>query len=554
MTLLYQSTRGNIKPQSAAQVIMSGMVPRGGLFVPQGFPRADWRAWLELSYAELAEKIFALYMTDYRPEVLREAAELYEDGRFGSANPTPLHPLSTSGPDHQDASPPTVPNSLLSEARELTSLSNCPLSILELWHGPTAAFKDVALQMLPRFLTAALAMSGRQERALILTATSGDTGKAALEGFKDVPGTEIVAFYPEEGVSPVQELQMLTTGGSNTHVAAVRGNFDTCQNAVKAAFLSEELREEAAKRGMFFSSANSINWGRLLPQIVYYVWAYVQAVRSGCVRAGEEINVVVPTGNFGNILAAVYARRMGLPLHKLICASNRNNVLSEFFGSGVYASRRPFYVTMSPSMDILVSSNFERYLFEVSGQDGERVAAWFAELARTGRFEAGADVAARCGEEIWAGWCGEQDTLACIREVFARHRYVLDPHSAVGYKVYGDYRRAAPEDDRYTVLVATASPFKFGRSVLAALDPELENDQMGGRFGHDPGIRPDGYSLSAPGGEPDGERAALERLQKISDWDIPAGLRDIFAEAKVPKFVCAAEEMPAFIRSVMNKA
>ncbi|MCL1791338.1 MAG: threonine synthase [Peptococcaceae bacterium] len=509
--MIYYSTRGNIEAHSGAQAIMAGMVPGGGLFVPQEFPRADWRAWLNLSYAELAEKIFALYLTDYPPKALREASQLYEDGRFGSANPAPLRQLSTPGQN-------TIPG------------SDSGMSILELWHGPTAAFKDMALQMLPRFLTAALAMSGRKERALILTATSGDTGKAALEGFKDVPGTEIVVFYPAEGVSLVQELQMLKTGGSNTYISAVRGNFDQCQSAVKEAFLSEDLREAAAERGMFMSSANSINWGRLLPQIVYYIWAYTQVVRSGHIREGEEINVVVPTGNFGNILAASYARRMGLPLHKLICASNRNNVLSEFFGSGAYVSERPFYVTLSPSMDILLSSNFERYLYEVSDRDGERVKAWFSELALSGRFRVGADVIARCGREIWAGWCGEEETLSCIRRVFEQWGYVLDPHTAVGYKVYGDYRCVAPEDDHYTVLVSTASPFKFGGSVLAALDPDPRN----------------GHNDATHGAE----RGALDRLSAISGWEIPVGLRDIFDDRHRERFVCSPQEIPGFVRSV----
>jgi threonine synthase len=496
------------------------MVPGGGLFVPQRFPRADWQVWLDNDYAELAQNIFSLFLTDFAPEILREASRLYEDGRFGGRNPAPLCDFGRFG----------------GSVGSVDSGSPGGWGVLELWHGPTAAFKDMALQMLPRFLTAALGAEQAEERAdalcndeqrervLILTATSGDTGKAALEGFKDVPGTEIVVFYPMEGVSPVQEMQMLTTGGSNTCVAAVRGNFDECQSAVKAAFLSEELRGEAARTGRVFSSANSINWGRLLPQIVYYVWAYMQAVRQGCIRSGDEINVVVPTGNFGNILAASYARRMGLPLGRLICASNKNNVLSDFFGGGAYVSQRPFHVTMSPSMDILISSNFERYLFEASGRDGERVAAWFAGLARTGRLEADKEVLARCGGEIWAGWCGEEETLECIREVFGKYGYVLDPHSAVGYKVYADYRRSVPGDTRYTVLASTASPFKFAHSVLKALDPAFQGDD---------------------------EREALDRLAVLSGWDIPRCLQDIFASESVDKPVLSVAGIPDFIRSVL---
>ncbi|MCL1918737.1 MAG: hypothetical protein FWG14_10545, partial [Peptococcaceae bacterium] len=311
--------------------------------------------------------------------------------------------------------------------------------------------------------------------------------------------------------------------------------------------------------GRSFSSANSINWGRLLPQIVYYVWAYIQAVRRGRVRPGDEMNVVVPTGNFGNILAAAYARRMGLPLGRLICASNRNNVLSDFFGRGAYGSRRAFYLTMSPSMDILISSNFERYLFEVSGRDGDRVAAWFAELGRTGCFDAGSEVLARCGEEMWAGWCGEEETLASIREVFERYGYVLDPHSAVGYKVYQDYRRCVPEDGRYTVLASTASPFKFAGSVLKALDPGVQaQDEAGLRQG-EASLHQGEASLhqgeaSLYQGEASlyqGEDSALERLAALSGWEIPQCVQGIFAAESGTRSVCSVEGIPDVIRSVL---
>ena len=355
---------------------------------------------------------------------------------------------------------------------------------------------------------------------------------------------------------------MVTAGGANTHVVAVHGNFDECQSAVKAAFLSEELCEAAARTGRCFSSANSINWGRLLPQIVYYVWAYVQAVRLGCVRPGDEMNVVVPTGNFGNILAAAYARRMGLPLGRLICASNRNNVLSDFFDKGAYASKRPFYLTMSPSMDILISSNFERYLFEVSGRDGGCVAAWMADLARAGRFDVGADVLARCNEEMWAGWCGEEETLASIREVFERHGYVLDPHSAVGYKVYRDYRRCVPEDGRYTVLASTASPFKFARSVLKALDPGFQEDAAVGLRQSEENLYQDEGNLCqdeanmCQGGANlrQGEVWALERLADLSGWEIPRCLQGIFAAEGGVQSVCTVAEIPDVIRFVLGRS
>ncbi len=410
-----------------------GMVPQGGLFVPQTLPLVNWQEFSDLSYEELALKIINLFLEDLPSEMLEEAVKVYGDGRFETSNPAPLVDVNDCG-------------------------------ILELWHGPTSAFKDMALQVLPYFLASSIRTLGLDSEVLILTATSGDTGKAALEGFKDVKGTKIVVFYPDGGVSPVQERQMVTTGGSNTYVAAVKGNFDECQTAVKNIFSSTELRLKLDRNHMVFSSANSINWGRLLPQIVYYFWAYQQAVGQNRIKSGDKMNVVVPTGNFGNILAAYYAGRMGLPIANLICASNKNNVLSDFFSTGVYDSKRPFYLTTSPSMDILISSNFERFLFEVSGRNNQKVQEWFERLKKDGKFRVDTETLELCRRNMVAGWATEEGVAGTIRKVYEKSGYVLDPHTAVGLNVYEDYRERS-QDHIYTVITATASPFKFARGV-----------------------------------------------------------------------------------------
>jgi threonine synthase len=409
------------------------MVPQGGLFVPQTLPLVNWQEFSDLSYEELALKIINLFLEDLPSEMLEEAVKVYGDGRFETSNPAPLVDVNDCG-------------------------------ILELWHGPTSAFKDMALQVLPYFLASSIRTLGLDSEVLILTATSGDTGKAALEGFKDVKGTKIVVFYPDGGVSPVQERQMVTTGGSNTYVAAVKGNFDECQTAVKNIFSSTELRLKLDRNHMVFSSANSINWGRLLPQIVYYFWAYQQAVGQNRIKSGDKMNVVVPTGNFGNILAAYYAGRMGLPIANLICASNKNNVLSDFFSTGVYDSKRPFYLTTSPSMDILISSNFERFLFEVSGRNNQKVQEWFERLKKDGKFRVDTETLELCRRNMVAGWATEEGVAGTIRKVYEKSGYVLDPHTAVGLNVYEDYRERS-QDHIYTVITATASPFKFARGV-----------------------------------------------------------------------------------------
>lgn len=492
---MYLSTRGNSKLQTAAQAIALGMVPQGGLFVPEQIPLADWQKYLDCDYAELAQDIMSLYLDDFPSETLNEAVKVYLDGRFEGENPA--HLIQTGD-----------------------------LGILELWHGPTSAFKDMALQVLPYLLTSSLKITGQDVEILILTATSGDTGKAALEGFKDVPGTKIIVFYPEGGVSPVQERQMLTTGGENTFIAAVKGNFDQCQTAVKEIFSSAELRSELEAKQIVLSSANSINWGRLLPQIIYYYWAYLQAVRQGKAVSGEKLNIVVPTGNFGNILAAFYAKRMGLPLGRLICASNKNNVLADFFRTGLYDSNRPFYLTTSPSMDILISSNFERFLFEVSGRNSEKVASWYISLAKEGRFQVDEETLRNCREEMAAGWASEEEVAQTIRQEYADNGYLLDTHTAVGMAVYRNYREESG-DQTYTILTSTASPFKFAGSVLEALR------------GHE--------------GRLDDPWKALDELRGLSGWEVPAGLQGLKDKPVQKAYRCEPQEIADLPLKLANR-
>ena len=348
--------------------------------------------------------------------------------------------------------------------RRVTENTYC----LELWHGPTSAFKDMALQMLPQLLSAALRKTGEKRTACILAATSGDTGKAAMAGFADVPQTRIQVYYPKDGVSPVQEAQMVTQGGENVDVRAVIGNFDDAQSGVKRIFSDEALRAELDKRGYFLSSANSINWGRILPQVVYYISAYCDLVRDGAITMGDKVNFCVPTGNFGDILAAYYAKRMGLPVGKLICASNSNNVLTDFLRTGIYDRNRPFHTTVSPSMDILISSNLERLLFYFTGENDEEVRGYMEALGKTGRYEVSDAVKTKLAEEFWGGFCGEEETEATVGAYEREYGYLIDTHTAVAAQVMEQYRRAS-SDKTLTVFVSTASPYKFCGPVLTAI-------------------------------------------------------------------------------------
>ncbi len=438
----YYSTRDKSVRLDGAEAVKQGLSRDGGLLTPETIPQIDeafLRGLASASYQERAAKVMGLFLTDYTEDELRTFAQnAYGPDKF----------------DHPAAAP----------LRKVNENTDC----LELWHGPTSAFKDMALQMLPQLLSAALRKTGEDKTACILVATSGDTGKAAMEGFADVPHTKIIVFYPKDGVSAVQEAQMVTQEGQNVGVCAVRGNFDDAQAGVKRIFSDVELREVLADRGYFLSSANSINWGRILPQVVYYVSAYCDLLRDGRLQYGKKINVCVPTGNFGNILAAYYAKRMGVPLGRLICASNKNDVLTHFLGTGSYVRNRPFYTTMSPSMDILLSSNLERLIFDLSGEDDAEVRRCMELLNKAGEYEVSPAVKAALKDLFWGGSCGEAETSATIARYYKDYGYLIDTHTAVAANVMEQYRQESG-DQTLTVFASTASPYKFCDHVLRAI-------------------------------------------------------------------------------------
>ena len=445
----YYSTRDKSVSLSAAEAVKMGLSRDGGLLTPEQIPQID-RSFLEslipMDYAQRAAKVMALYLTDYTEEELLT---------FGH---------NAYGPEKFD-DPAAAP------VRKVEDGTYC----LELWHGPTSAFKDMALQMLPQLLSAALRKTGEKRTACILVATSGDTGKAAMEGFADVPQTCIQVYYPKNGVSAVQEQQMVTQEGKNVDVRAVIGNFDDAQSGVKRIFSDEAIRAELDKRGYFLSSANSINWGRILPQVVYYISAYCDLVRSGAIAMGDKVNFCVPTGNFGDILAAYYAKHMGLPVGKLICASNSNNVLTDFLRTGIYDRNRPFHTTVSPSMDILISSNLERLLFHFSGENDEEVRGYMDALSKTGRYEVSDATKAKLADEFWGGFCTEAATETTIGRYKKDYGYLIDTHTAVAAEVMDQFR-AATGDRTPTVFVSTASPYKFCGAVLTAIGETPKGD------------------------------------------------------------------------------
>ena len=442
----YVSTRNTAEKITASQAIVRGLAPDGGLYVPEEIPQID------------ADFIASLKKLDYRGRalaVLRLYLEEFSDAELSEI-------VRASYADNFDCP----------EAARLAWLD--PLTgCLELWHGPTCAFKDMALQIMPRLLTASLRKNGEERTVCILVATSGDTGKAALEGFRDVPGTRIMVFYPCDGVSEVQKRQMITQAGENVGVVAVRGNFDDAQTGVKRIFADRDFGAELDRRGYFLSSANSINWGRLLPQIVYYFSAYCDMTEGGEFELGEEMDFCVPTGNFGDILAGWYAKRMGLPIRKLICASNENRVLTDFFETGLYNAKRPFYLTDSPSMDILVSSNLERLLYYVCG--AEKTRGFMAELADKGAYRVDAETLAALREDFAAGCCDREQTGLTIAALWRDNSYLIDTHTAVAVRVLDDYR-AATGEILPTAVLSTASPFKFCGAVLRALGRMPETD------------------------------------------------------------------------------
>ncbi len=484
--MTYLSTRNHRCSESAAAAITRGIAPDGGLFVPDSLPPISQEmlaSWLPLDYRARAAAVLALFLTDFSHEELTQAI----DAAYGANFDHPaIAPLRTVGSLH----------------------------FLELWHGPTCAFKDMALQLLPHLMTRAAAKRGDTREIVILTATSGDTGKAALAGFRNVPGTRILVYYPKEGVSPIQRLQMVTEEGDNVGVCAVEGNFDDTQTGVKRIFSDWSIAERLDRQGMVLSSANSINWGRLVPQIVYYFHAYLELVAAGSVSMGERINVCVPTGNFGNILAAYYARGMGLPIGRLICASNANRVLTDFFQSGSYDRNRPFYTTISPSMDILISSNLERLLFDLCGRNDRQLAAWMESLRTTGHYTVPDAVCDRMRALFAAGTADENATRQAIREVFEREGYLCDPHTAVAVRVYEDYRQQTG-DRTPAVIVSTANPYKFAGSVLQALGADGNGDEF--------------------------ER--IDRLHRLSGLAVPSSLADLRCKPERFGACCTREGM-----------
>ena len=467
----FQSTRDSALRVSSSEAIVRGLAPKSGLFVPESIPSIsmdELKSLAGMNYAQRAAFVFSKYLTDYTDAELRYCTEsAYTTKAFDTEN--------------------------IAEIAHLFEGTY----MLELWHGPTCAFKDMALQILPYFLTTAVKKLNMDKKVVILVATSGDTGKAALEGFKDVPGTEIMVFYPVEGVSDMQKRQMVTQEGENVTVCAVKGNFDDCQSGVKKIFTDHTVLDALEKGGMTFSSANSINWGRLVPQIVYYVSSYVSLAESGEIAYGDLLNVVVPTGNFGNILAAYYAKMMGVPLGKLICASNINKVLTDFIRTGVYNRNRQFYPTTSPSMDILISSNLERLLYLLTGEDDAQIREWFTALAEKGTYEVTDAVKAKLTEQFYGGFCDDAETKATIAELYQKYGYTCDTHTAVAVKVYEDYRKETGDTTK-TLIASTASPFKFSASVLDAL-------------GKKPADGTDEYDM-------------VELLHEVSSMEIPQSL------------------------------
>ncbi len=496
----YRSTRDNQYKVTSAMAIKTGLAPDGGLFLPESVPQIslnEIEALSKMTYNERAVDILSRFLTDFsHDEIVACVNSAYSREKFETEEIAPLYKLEQS------------------------------TYFLELWHGPTCAFKDMALQILPHLLLKSIQKTGETKEVVILVATSGDTGKAALEGFKDVAGTRIIVFYPAEGVSDIQKRQMVTQDGNNVDVAAVCGNFDDAQNGVKQIFTDKEYGELLEKNGFMLSSANSINWGRLVPQVVYYFSAYASLVKNGEIALGDKVNFVVPTGNFGNILAAFYAKEMGLPVNKLICASNENNVLTDFINTGVYDKNRSFKTTMSPSMDILISSNLERLLSLATNGDDKQVASWMQELKTTGKYEVSADVKEKISSVFWGGFCDDAQTLAEIGSVYQESAYVMDTHTAVAKRVYNQYV-AETGDMTKTVICSTASPFKFSDSVLKAIKgaPEAADE-----FGQ------------------------LTELSEAAQAAIPKSLAELETKPVIFRTTCEKEEMYDIVSHMLNLA
>ena len=448
--MMYKSTRNSKIRISASQAINQGISEEGGLFVPESLPdlSSEFEMMSKLDYNSLAKLILNEFLTDFSVEEIDKCvSNAYTSDKFGDIEPVKIKKAADS-------------------------------YFLELWHGPTCAFKDMALQLLPQLMSCSLKKIAADKTAVILVATSGDTGKAALEGFKDVDSTKIIVFYPENGVSPLQKMQMNTQEGKNVQVFAVKGNFDDTQTGVKKIFTDDKVKALLNNENMMFSSANSINWGRLLPQIVYYFYAYFDLLNKGAIsQIGDKINVVVPSGNFGNILAAYYAKEMGLPINKFICASNANNVLTDFINTGIYDRKREFFTTSSPSMDILISSNLERLLYTLCGENSDKLANWMSELADKGEYCVDDETKDKLQEMFFGGCCDDIDTAKTINDMLNNEGYLCDTHTAVAVCVYEQYI-AKTADKTPTLIVSTAVAYKFVHNVLEALGKDGSSDEF----------------------------------------------------------------------------
>ena len=494
MNLLYKSTRDAEKTVTASQAILKGLADDGGLFVPVSIPKlpVSLGELKEMTYQEIAYTVMKEFLTDFTEEELKSCIAKAYDSKFDTEEIAPLAKV-------EDA------------------------YYLELFHGATIAFKDMALSILPHLLTTSAKKNQVKNEIVILTATSGDTGKAALAGFADVEGTKIIVFYPKNGVSRVQELQMVTQKGDNTSVVAIHGNFDNAQSGVKAMFENKELEKELNEAGYQFSSANSINIGRLVPQVVYYVYAYAKLLQNEEIAEDEEINVVVPTGNFGNILAAYYAKNMGIPIAKLICASNENKVLYDFFQTGTYDRNREFVLTTSPSMDILISSNLERLIYKISGEDARKDTDLMTELKTKGSYAITGEMKANLAD-FAAGYATEEQVAKTIHDIYEDTGYVMDTHTAVAATVYKAYKEDS-KDDRKTVIASTASPYKFAGSVMSAIDPKYKGQ--------------DDFKL-------------IEELQKVSGTELPNAIKEIMNAEIRHNTECDVDQMEPTVKNILG--
>ena len=495
MGVMYSSTRNADVKYRASEAILKGLADDGGLFVPDSIPALDvsMDELAKMSYQETAYEVMKLFLSDFTEEELKSCIEKAYDSKFDTPEIAPL--VSADGAYY-----------------------------LELFHGSTIAFKDMALSILPYLLTTSAKKNQVKNDIVILTATSGDTGKAALAGFADVPGTKIIVFYPKNGVSPIQEKQMVTQKGDNTFVVGIHGNFDQAQTGVKQMFNDKNLAKQLGDAGFQFSSANSINIGRLVPQVVYYVYAYAKLYANGVIAKDEKINVVVPTGNFGNILAAFYAKNMGVPIAKLICASNENKVLFDFFRTGTYDRNRDFILTSSPSMDILISSNLERLIYRIAGNDAAKNAELMKSLSTTGKYEITPEMKALL-DDFYGNYTSEQETADVIADLYEKTGYIIDTHTAVAAGVYHKYKAETKDTETKTVIASTASPFKFTRSVMDAIDKKYD-------------------SMS--------DFELVDELSRIGNVAVPQAIEDIRSAAVLHDTVCEVDEMPAVVKKFLG--